>query len=152
MVSHSLSKSRNHYHSHSIHSHRHNIIGSCMILCWPTELSHQPVESSTNAITCSLAVISLKGVSTQQYITWAETMVMPSIVEVQGNSVDKAVIYLGGDISDHEQAHGALSRVRTMEGVLLIDLIRFSRRRAVRMMSIYAYLHAWLIVLFLAVV
>ncbi len=76
-------------------------------------------------------------------------MVMRSLAEVQGNSVDKAVIYLGGDISDHGQAHGALSRVRTMEGVLLIGLIRASRTKAVRMMSIYACMHAWLIVLFL---
>jgi ATP-dependent exoDNAse (exonuclease V) alpha subunit len=46
--------------------------------------------------------------------------------KVQGISLNKAAIDYGRDIFDHGQAYVALSRVRTLEGVLLIGLIRAS--------------------------
>jgi hypothetical protein len=49
-------------------------------------------------------------------LAWAMT-----IHRVQGLSVDRAVIYLGSDIFAHGQAYVALSRVRTMAGVLLCN-------------------------------
>ncbi len=57
-------------------------------------------------------------------LAWAVVMVMPP--KVQGFSLDKAVIDLGSDIFDHGQAYVALSRGRTLEGVLLMGLIRAS--------------------------
>ena len=50
-------------------------------------------------------------------IAWALTT-----HKVQGNSLDKAVIDLGDDVFDPVQAYVALSRVRRLEGVLLISL------------------------------
>ena len=45
-----------------------------------------------------------------------------SIHKVQGVSLDRAVIDLENAVFDHGQAHVALSRVRSFEGVLLVDL------------------------------
>jgi ATP-dependent exoDNAse (exonuclease V) alpha subunit len=44
-----------------------------------------------------------------------------TIHRVQGLSMDRAVIDLGSDIFAHGQAYVALSRVRTMAGVLLCN-------------------------------
>ena len=45
---------------------------------------------------------------------------------MQGISLDKAVIDLGEDFFDHGQAYVTLSRVRRLEGVLLVGLLRAS--------------------------
>jgi ATP-dependent DNA helicase PIF1 len=45
-----------------------------------------------------------------------------TIHRVQGLSLDRAVIDLGKDVFAHGQAYVALSRVKTLEGVLLTDL------------------------------
>ena len=49
-----------------------------------------------------------------------------TIHKVQGISLDKAVIDLGRNIFDHGHAYVALSRVRTLQGVMLVDLLRSS--------------------------
>jgi ATP-dependent exoDNAse (exonuclease V) alpha subunit len=49
-------------------------------------------------------------------LAWAMT-----IHRVQGLSMDRAVIDLGSDIFAHGQAYVALSRVRTLAGVLLCN-------------------------------
>ena len=49
-----------------------------------------------------------------------------TIQKVQGISLDKAVIDLGRNIFDHGHAYVALSRVRTLQGVMLVDLLRSS--------------------------
>ncbi|KAA6421824.1 MAG: ATP-dependent DNA helicase PIF1 [Trebouxia sp. A1-2] len=49
-----------------------------------------------------------------------------SIHRVQGVSLDRAVIDLGSDVFAHGQAYVALSRLRTLEGVLLTALSRES--------------------------
>ena len=54
-------------------------------------------------------------------LTWAIT-----VHRVQGLSLDKAVIDLGSSIFAHGQAYVAFSRVRSLEGVLLIGLCRAS--------------------------
>ena len=50
-------------------------------------------------------------------LAWAVT-----IHKVQGVSPDLAVIDLGSAVFDHGQAYVALSRVKSFEGVLLVDL------------------------------
>ena len=50
-------------------------------------------------------------------LAWAVT-----IHKVQGLSLGKAVMDSGPDIFAHGQAYVALSRVRTMEGVMLVGL------------------------------
>ena len=47
-----------------------------------------------------------------------------NVHEVQGLSLDRAVIDLGADILEHFQAYVALSRVRSVDGVMLIGLTR----------------------------
>ena len=47
-----------------------------------------------------------------------------TIHKVQGISLDKAVIALGGNMFDHGHAYVELSRVRTSQGVMLMDLLR----------------------------
>ncbi len=54
-------------------------------------------------------------------LAWAVT-----IHKVQLISLDKAVTDVGSDISDHDQADVAFSRVRTLESALLFGLIRAS--------------------------
>ena len=69
-----------------------------------------------------------------------------TIHKVQGTSLDKAVIDLGKDIFDHGKAYVALSRVRKLEDVLLVGLLRasFDKNKSCVLMS----MHAWLDVLF----
>ncbi len=43
---------------------------------------------------------------------------------VQGLSLDSAVIDVGADIPEYGQAYVALSRVRSVDGVMLIGLTR----------------------------
>ena len=54
-------------------------------------------------------------------LAWAVT-----IHKVQGLSLTRAVIDLGPDIFAHDQAYVALSRVRSMDGVMLVGLTRAS--------------------------
>ena len=54
-------------------------------------------------------------------LAWAVT-----IHKVQGISLDKAVIDLGSTIFDHGHAYVALSRVRSLQGVMLVGLLRAS--------------------------
>ena len=50
--------------------------------------------------------------------SWAAT-----IHKVQGLSLDAAVIDLGSQVFEEGMAYVALSRVRTMDGVALLDLV-----------------------------
>ena len=52
-------------------------------------------------------------------LAWAVT-----IYKVQGLSVDKAVIDLGSSVFAHGQAYVALSRVKSLGGVMLVGLIK----------------------------
>ena len=47
-----------------------------------------------------------------------------NVDRVHGLSLDRAVIDLGADILEHGQAYVALSRVRSVDGVMLIGLTR----------------------------
>jgi ATP-dependent exoDNAse (exonuclease V) alpha subunit len=58
-------------------------------------------------------------------LAWAIT-----IHRVQGLSMDRAVIDLGRTIFAHGQAYVALSRVRSLDGVLLIGLVERSLYKA----------------------
>ena len=49
-----------------------------------------------------------------------------TIHKVQGIISDQAVIDLEKDMFDHGQAYVAMSRVRKLEGVLLVGLLRAS--------------------------
>lgn len=58
-------------------------------------------------------------------LAWAVT-----IHRVQGLSMDRAVINLGPDIFAHGQAYVALSRVRSLAGVLLSNFCEVSLRKS----------------------
>lgn len=69
------------------------------------------------------AGISSSDINTH-FAAWAVT-----ILGVEDLSFDRAVMDLGPDVLLHGQAHVALSRVRSMQGVMLVGLSRVSFRK-----------------------
>ena len=63
-------------------------------------------------------------------LAWAIT-----IHRVQGLSLDRAVIDLGGSVFAHGQAYVALSRVKSLQGVMLVGLTKSSFSKNQRIVS-----------------